>query len=140
MTQDTTNTVIWDSILLDLICVLVGGKITFINTAGAKMLGAAAADQLIGKPILEFVHPDFRELAAERVQTVTTLGSVVCPSQETWLRLDGTAIAVEVVALPVIFRGQSAVQVIVRENKRGGPYRTMRDWQLPSHSRRRSHR
>ena len=140
MANKRTNVEVWDSLALDLVSIQVEGRIVFVNAAGAKMLGAATADQLVGKPILEFVHPAYRDVAAERVQTVATLGSVVCPSQEIWLRLDGTAIAVEVVAMPVIFEGQPAVQVIVRENKWGGPHRTARGWHLPSHLRRRSRR
>ncbi|MGL5196907.1 MAG: PAS domain S-box protein, partial [Chroococcales cyanobacterium] len=35
-----------------------GGKIEFINTAGAKLLGATSPEALVGLPVLDFVHPD----------------------------------------------------------------------------------
>jgi PAS domain S-box-containing protein len=84
--------------IADLISIQVEGKIVYINTAGAQMLGAVTSTQLIGKPILDFVHPDYREIAAERVRQMTTDGIVVCPSEERWLRsMDGD---VEVAAMP----------------------------------------
>ncbi len=137
MTQGRANAEVWDSISLDLISVQVEGEIVFINTAGAKMLGAATPGQLVGKPILDFVHPDYREIAAERVRQMITDGIVVCPSEEKWLRLDGTAIDVEVAAMPVVYAGKPAVQLIVRENDGRRPYQPARSWPYPARSRRR---
>ncbi len=134
-----TNLEVWNSLALDLVSIQVQGKIVFVNAAGAKMLGAATAEQLVGRPIVEFVHPDYRDVAVERVQAGTTLESVVCPSQETWLRLDGTAIAVKVVAMPVVFEDQPAVQLMVRKIEWGRPDGIVRNWRLPSRSRRRPH-
>jgi PAS domain S-box-containing protein len=139
MTQSRTNTEVWDSLALDLVSIQVEGTIVFINAAGANMLGAATPEQLVGKPILDFVHPDYREIAAERVRQVTTKGIVVCPSEEMWLRLDGMAITVAVAAMPVFHEGQPAVQLMVREDKRGRPYWPARHWYSVSRSRRKRH-
>ncbi len=128
MTQSRTQTEVWDSISLDLISIQVEGKIVFINAAGAKMLGAAVPGNLVGKPILDFVHPDYREIAAERMRQLSDEGIVICPSEETWLRLDGTAINVEVVAMPVLFEGKSAVQIIVRKSDECKPGWSARNW------------
>jgi PAS domain S-box-containing protein len=127
MTQKA-NTEVWDSISLDLVSIQVEGKIVFINAAGAHMLGAATSDQLVGKPILDFVHPDYREIAAERVRQMTSEGIVICPSEEKWLRLDGTTIDVEVAAMPVSYRGQLALQLMVREVDGRKSYRPARNW------------
>ena len=116
MTQSRTKTEVWDSISLDLVSIQVEGKIVFINTAGAKMLGAAIPGSLVGRPILDFVHPDYREIAAERMRQMADEGIVICPSTEKWQRLDGTVIDVEVVAMPVFYEGESAVQLLVRKN------------------------
>lgn len=128
MTQSRTKAEVWNSILLDLICIQVKGKIQYINTAGAKMLGAVTSGQLVGKPILDFVHPDYREIAAERVRQLTEEGIVICPSSEKWMRLDGTAIDVEVAAMPVSYEGESAVQLIAREDDWCTLYRPARKW------------
>ena len=43
------------------------GKIVFINKAGANLLGATKPEQLIGKSIMDFLHPDYREAVKERL-------------------------------------------------------------------------
>ena len=136
MTQSRTQAEVWDSISLDLICVQVEGKIVFINAAGAKMLGAAVPGSLVGKPILDFVHPDYREIAAERMRQLTDEGIVICPSEERWLRLDGTAINVEVVAMPVLYEGKCATQIIVRKSDECKPSWSARNWHAAVGSRR----
>ena len=128
MTQSRTKTEVLDSISLDLISIQVEGKIVYINTAGAKMLGAATPGQLVGKTMLDFVHPDYQEIAIERVRQVITEGIAVCPSEETWLRIDGTAIDVDVAAMPIFYEGKLATQLIVRQDGRCMPRRPARDW------------
>jgi PAS domain S-box-containing protein len=128
MTQNRSNTEVWDSISLDLISIQVDGKIVYINSAGAKMLGADTPGQLLGQPILDFVHRDYREIAAERVRQMTSEGIVVCPSEEKWLRLDGTTIDVEVAAMHVSYMGKLAVQLMVREVDWKKSYRPARNW------------
>ncbi len=139
MTNSRADTEVWDSISLDLVTIQIEGEIVYINTAGAKMLGATSPGQLIGKPILDFVHPDYREIATERVRQMTTDGLLVCPSEERWLRLDGTAINVEVAALAVFYEGKLAVQLIAREDTVGKPYRLARHWRSAFSARRKRH-
>ncbi len=136
MTHSRANTKVWDSLALDLVSIQIEGKIVYINAAGAKMLGAATPERLLGKSILDFVHPDYREIAAERLRQVITKGTVNCPSEEMWLRLDGMVIAVVAAAMPICHEGKPAVQLIVRENKGSGPYRLTRHWHLASRSKR----
>ena len=136
MTTNRADSDVWDLFALDLVSIQVEGRIVLINAAGAQMLGAATAEQLVGKPILEFVHPDYREIAAERVREVSTEGIVVCPSQETWLRLDGTRINVQVAAMSVLYKGKPAVQVIVRKDDSGGPFWPAHHWNTAIRSRR----
>ena len=136
MSQSRANTEVWDSLALDLVSIQIEGKIVFINSAGAKMLGAATPGQLIGKPMLDLVHPDFREIAAERARQATTTGIVVSPSEEMWLRLDGTAIALEVAAMPIFYEGKRALQLIAREDDGCKSYRPARTWRCTVRSRR----
>ncbi len=128
MSQSRTRTEVLDSISLDLISIQVEGKIVFINAAGARMLGAVIPQSLVGKPILDFVHPDYREIASDRMRQLTGEGIVICPSEEKWLRLDGTAINVEVVAMPICYEGASAVQLIVKKNDECTAHRPACGW------------
>ncbi len=115
MSQRQTIVDVWNAFALDMIGIQIDGKIVFINTEGAKLLGAARPKQVIGKPAMDFIHPDCRGLVAERVQRVTRDGVEVPPSQEKWMRLDGTVIDVEVVLMPFDYHNKRAVQFIARE-------------------------
>ena len=98
----------------DALYVQVEGHIVLINPAGIRLLGAERSEQIVGKPVLDFVHPDYREAVAARMKQ-TGSGQTVPPLEEKYLRLDGSAIDVEVVAAPLPYLDQRAVQVIVRD-------------------------
>ena len=116
MTENSINTNVWDSLSLDLVSIQVEGKIVFINTAGAQMLGAASPEQLIGRALLDFVHPDYREIAINRTRQMIEGGAVICPGAEKWRRLDGRSIDVEVAAMPLVYQGKPALQLIARQD------------------------
>ncbi len=44
------------------------GKIVYLNSAGAKLLEASSTEEMLGKPILSIVHPDYHELALARMK------------------------------------------------------------------------
>ena len=46
------------------------GRITMVNPAGVNLLGAAKAEDLIGRAYLDLVHPEDRPLSAERVERI----------------------------------------------------------------------
>lgn len=99
----------------DAIFVHVEGVIVFINSAGTKLLGGATPSDLIGKPILDIVHPDFRHIVAERVQEIVTGGAGQPPMEQRVVRLDGSFIDVEVAAIGLKYQNRPAVQVIMRD-------------------------
>ena len=99
----------------DGIGVYVDGRIVFINAAGAKIFGATSADQLIGKQIMDLVHPDYRAAVTERMRLMLDEDKQVPLIAETFLRLDGTPVDVEVMAAPLRYRDRKAIQVVVRD-------------------------
>ncbi|MCZ7358390.1 MAG: PAS domain S-box protein [Candidatus Methanoperedens sp.] len=99
----------------DAISIHSEGKIVFINAAGAKLLGAANPEQLIGKPVMDFVHPDYRDIARERIQLMGEEGKNVSPAEQKFIKLDGSVIDVEVIAMPFTYQGKSGIQVIIRD-------------------------
>src|SRR4029077_7209640 len=44
------------------------GKILFANKACVSLLGASSVTELLGKPILDFVHPDERAAVRKRIR------------------------------------------------------------------------
>lgn len=99
----------------DKISVHSEGKIVFINNAGAKLLGVESPEELIGKPVLDFIHPDHRKIVKERVRQMQEDGKTAPLIEEKFIRSDGTAVDVEVVAVPLTFQGKPAIQVVARD-------------------------
>jgi PAS domain S-box-containing protein len=91
------------------------GRIVFINPAGARLLGAQNPDELVGKPIEDIIHPDYREVVRERIQRSLATGQPAPPLMEKFIRLDGTVIDVEVTAVPIMWEGRPAMQVVFRD-------------------------
>ncbi|MBU5613897.1 PAS domain-containing hybrid sensor histidine kinase/response regulator [Geomonas azotofigens] len=99
----------------DAILVADGETCTFVNDAALRLLGATEPDQVIGKPILDFVCPDWREMARENTRLLLEERMVVPLSDLCVVRLDGTAIDVELVGAPVTSHGRPAIQLIARD-------------------------
>lgn len=45
---------------LDMICACTDGKVTYINQSGLKLLAADNADAIIGKPVADLFHGDYK--------------------------------------------------------------------------------
>jgi PAS domain S-box-containing protein len=99
----------------EMIAVHSEGRFVFVNMAGVHLLGANTPEDLVGRPILEIVHPDYRELVAWRVRQMQEEGEQVNLLEEKYIRLDGQIIDVEVMATPITYAGKSAVQTVVRD-------------------------
>ena len=97
------------------IFVYVEGRIVFINSAGAAMFGATSTDELIGRQVMDFVHPDFRERVAERTRAIIEEQREAPLVTERFVRVDGSEIDVEVGAIPMTYQGQQSVQVVARD-------------------------
>jgi PAS domain S-box-containing protein len=91
------------------------GIVVFANSASAKLMHASDVSELLGKPVIDFVHPDERARVLHRIQRMTLEGTKAPAMEEKFIRLDGTVIDVEVVAMSIYYEGQIAVQVVVRD-------------------------
>ncbi len=99
----------------DGIAVHCEGKLVFINRRGLELLGYASPEQLLGRPVLDAVHPDSRPLVAARVGQLLAGGGSVPPVEETFLKADGSHLEVEVTATALTYQGKPAVQVVFRD-------------------------
>jgi PAS domain S-box-containing protein len=97
------------------IVVHVEGKMAFVNPAGLRMVGAESRDRVIGKPAIEFIHPDGRARALARLERMLAGEKGLYPAEEVFLKLDGTPVDVELIATPVVFEGKNAIQSIVTD-------------------------
>jgi len=90
-------------------------KIILANAAALKLLGAATMDDLLGKPILDFVHPDFRDRVVDRTRRLIADGEPIPTLEEKFLRLDGMSIDVEVATEPIHDQNGLASLTIFRD-------------------------
>jgi PAS domain S-box-containing protein len=104
----------------DAVVVHQNGIITLSNQIAANLAGASTPSELIGKNIFDFIHPDSRDLARERIAAMTSWDEVTAVDavEEKFLRIDGKTIDVEVVATGFPDAGKPAVQVVFRDISR----------------------
>lgn len=99
----------------DAIAIHSGGIIVYANPAALNVMGAESETDLVGKPVLGFVHPDYHQIVKSRIQKTQVEAKIGEILEEKFLRLDGGEIDVEVVAIPTVFNGNPATQVVIRD-------------------------
>ncbi len=99
----------------DGIVVHSGGRIILANKAAVALVGGKKENDLVGKRLMDFVHPDYVGFVKERVRLMSTRGESLPVVEEKFLRLDGTPFDVEVAAMPVLFSQKPSMQVIFRD-------------------------
>jgi diguanylate cyclase (GGDEF)-like protein/PAS domain S-box-containing protein len=98
----------------DLIAVHQEGLVSYVNPAGARMLGAHSPEEMIGRRAHDLVHPDDHPLLDARMAVIRA-GEEAGLSEIRMVRLDGGVVDVEAVTVPVTYRGGRASQVMARD-------------------------
>ncbi len=91
--------------------VQVAGVVVYVNPAGARLLGGEAAAEFLGRPILDFVHPDDRTSLMEGVRGLTQGGGSTFEQPYVFLDLQGREVPVLVTTTPITFRGEPGTQI-----------------------------
>ena len=97
------------------ICISIDWKISYINEAGVRGLGAKSSDDLIGKNIIDFVHSDFKDQARMKIDEMVDTGISPPIFEQRLVRMDGTVIDVEIAAIPFTYKNRPAAQIIINE-------------------------
>lgn len=99
--------------LSDAVVVHRAGRIVYANAAAVSAFGYRL-EELIGRSPLDFVPRQLRWLVAERILKTYGSHEVALPYRERFIHADGHEVAVEVLALPIIFDGTLATLVHIR--------------------------
>jgi PAS domain S-box-containing protein len=91
------------------------GIIVYANSAAARLHGANAPDEIVGKTALDLVHPEWREQAQERQRIMREEGMVIANAESKLVKLDGTNVDVEVTYMPVVHDGKPAIKAVVAD-------------------------
>ncbi len=99
----------------DAIIIQSQGRFASLNPAALRLFGIERAEELLGERIVDHMHPDSRQVVAQRIETTNTK-RIALPSVELkYLRQDGTSVDVEAVAAPFDFQGQPGSLVFARD-------------------------
>ncbi len=88
------------------------GLLVMVNPAAVQLVGASGPEDLIGQPIVERLHLDTRAGSIERIGRMLAGEQGLYPTEDRYLKLDGTAFDVQVTAVPFTYQGRFAVQVV----------------------------
>jgi len=91
------------------------GRWILANRAALKLLHAARVEQLVGRPTLDIVHPDYRAIVRERIEREFATGEPAPLLEQQFIAVDGTVLDVEVVGIPITLAGRQGGQIIVRD-------------------------
>ncbi len=87
------------------------GKLVWINGAAVESLGYEGPEELLGRSVLEFVHPEDHALVISRMQRAIA-GEANPPIEQRLLTKSGEILLAEVTAVPIHFEGEPAVLVL----------------------------
>ncbi len=99
----------------DSLAIHFDGNLAYVNTALVKLLHASGPEDLVGKPYMQFVHPDYHEIVAERIRRSYEEHQSSTILDEKLITLDGHIINIEAITTSIQYQGKPASQVIIRD-------------------------
>ena len=99
----------------DAIVIYADGKIVMVNREGIHLMAATRAEELIGKPVIQFIPPYIREFVNGRMKELKNEGVVLPLAEEKFIRLDGSEVYLELKSMSIRFDNKPAVQMIIRD-------------------------
>jgi PAS domain S-box-containing protein len=95
------------------------GKILYVNPAAVALFGAVSAQDLVGRPILDRIHPDFHQIALTRQKNMLDNGVDASLAEMKYIQLDGTIAHAEIRATQLVYDGAPAIHVSLRDITEG---------------------
>ena len=88
------------------------GKIIYTNKAALQLFNAKTYDDILGKSISSFIHPDGLAVTKKRIARLLAGEEVSYPVEDKYIKLDGSVFPVEVSAVSLLYNGKPAIQLI----------------------------
>lgn len=99
----------------DAVCVCQNNSIVYLNYAAARLLGAASATAILGRPLLDFAPPGGLDHTPPPQPDAGPRCTAPLLIEDKLVRLDSSVVDVEVAVAPVCWLGQPAVQLVIRD-------------------------
>ena len=99
----------------DGVVIYVEEKIAFINKEGLRMVGLKSKEEMIGKSVFQFIHPDSLSNIIKKMEEVVQDRHVSSTIEEKFLDINGVPFDVELKAIPTHYGHKAGVQVIIHD-------------------------
>ena len=99
----------------DAVFISSAGKIAFANRSAIELLGADSHQALVGKSMLDFLHPHDRARHQERVARMLADGKQPPRAEEIVVRLDGAELPVETRSACIDWNDKPASLAVLRD-------------------------
>ncbi len=90
-------------------------KFSYLNPGAVNIFSADSPEEILGKPVLEYVHQDFHAIFRKQVSTLIKQNKPILAVEERWLRLDGVPTELVVSAMPICFEKEPSALLFVQE-------------------------
>jgi PAS domain S-box-containing protein len=97
------------------VCVVTDEKIDFVNTAALKLMNAANVEEMTGKSMWDFIHPDSIDVVGRDIKEMLDKNSKVPPREIKIIRLDNSIVEVEASATSIVHKGKPSLLVIFHD-------------------------
>lgn len=97
------------------ILVYSGDAVSLLNQAACRLLRVQSADEVLGKSLFNFIHPDFHAVFHERAHLRVSATASIPLMEQIWIRRDGTRFYAEIAATSLIYDDAPALQIVVRD-------------------------
>ena len=99
----------------DAIFIQTKGRFAYLNQAALNLFGVSQAESLVGKLVIDQIHPDCKDSVCERIRVLREDKKAVPRIVEVCLRVDGSPVIVEASAVPFEYEGQAGALVFLRD-------------------------
>lgn len=89
-------------------------KVVFANEACLQLVGEKTEKDLMGKSIIDYVHPAFKDIVKQRIQHMK-IGYTAPPMEQQIVTSSGMVVDVEVTGVGIEFEGKLAIQLTLRD-------------------------
>jgi len=91
------------------------GNLVYVNKNVLQILKGQDENDFIGKPAIELVHPDYRQLALNRIRKSLESRQIAPLTEELFITIQNEPVYVEVTSLPTMFDQKPAMLVVFRD-------------------------
>ncbi len=95
--------------------VVVDKHLVFLNREGLDIMDANSLEEINQKEVFEYVHPEDRPKAKQRVNSILEKGGKAPPIHEKFYTTKNRLIYVRITSVPITYENKKAVQIIFKD-------------------------